>query len=623
MRYIIFIYSLLILSCRNPLSEAIPEQKADSIVNKMQQDIQPYVHELDYGSALKYLDSIYTTIGQTEHNGIISTWHRLKGAIFMYNEQFDSADFYLTNSHLIAQRISPPDKFIISAKSYLMNSFARQGQYDSALKYGQQAHRLVHKIDTAKIAGISETLSEVYIRIGDTANGKKYLFEAYRHSNDPETQFALNMNIAKYYFDAGKMDSAKVYHKKMKESNIYKDNYSYHIVSLENIGVMLTEGGELEEGLANLKEAAMIGKHYNIIHDYTYRNIAENYFRQNKLLQARLYADSALAISRTNLNYSGISSAFGLLSDIYLAQKKTTEAYHALDSSYRYYSRHDSISFVEKSQELETRYAVKAKDEEIASLAFQNITNKKIRNQQQTIIITMIAAIMFLGTTGVLFLRRRQLKTKLRETELEQQLLRLQMNPHFVSNILTGIREFISNNHRDKALACINHLFQLLKLSFENTGKNFVSLKDEIAFLTNYLSLQAIQSENAFEYETNLYPGYEQDTILLSPMLLQPLVENAILHGFANIDYKGKLKIKVSRGGQSLFCMIDDNGSGLRKPPGSLMQKTHSTDIMRQRLKLLSQRTGRKATLSITDKSQTGEGPGIKVLVEIPFIEND
>lgn len=623
MRYmgcIISMVFVLALSCNNPAPKKIEKLNIDSAVNKMQLDVQPFVRQFNYSLAFHYLDSVYPTIQNTGNDGLISAWNRLKGSVFMYNGLFDSANLYLINAQRVAEKISSSNKYLINAKATLMNSYAREGKYDSALKYGQEAHKMAQNTDSAQIAKVSETLSEVFVRVGDTANVRKYLFEAYRYATDPETQFALYANIAKYYFDLREMDSAKVFHQKMKDANIYRSNYTYHITTLENIGVMLIESGELEEGLANLKEAVNVGRKYDVVHDFTYRNIAEVYFRMKKFSLARIYADSALSFARSNDDYLSISSTYGLLADIERAENKTDEAYRYLDSSYRSYSKNDSISFVEKSQELETKYAVKNKDEEIASLAFQNQINQKIRNQQRLIIVTMIIGIFLLLSVGLLAWRRRQTQTKLNESELKQLVLRNQIDPHFISNTLSVLQGFIRTVNTDKATAYNLQLSRLLRLSFENAGKNFILFKDEVDFLNNYLSLQLIEWGNKFEYAIESYPDYENDDIYIPPMILQPFIENTVMHGFANLNYKGIILIKISRLEHSLLFLLEDNGTGLRAPATNATTGTHSTDITKQRLALLSRKTGRPTKLDIIDKALSGDAPGVRVSIELPFL---
>lgn len=141
-------------------------------------------------------------------------------------------------------------------------------------------------------------------------------------------------------------------------------------------------------------------------------------------------------------------------------------------------------------------------------------------------------------------------------------------------------------------------------------------VKDEFAFIENYLSLQTIQSEHSFDYKIDIYPSY--DNVLIPFMILQPFVENAIVHAFTPLSGKGHLLIRVTRGKHTLHCIIEDNGPGLHDPDNDTIRSTHALAVTRQRLTLLQKKTGQSATFDISDKNKE-EGPGVRVTIEIPI----
>ena len=99
---------------------------------------------------------------------------------------------------------------------------------------------------------------------------------------------------------------------------------------------------------------------------------------------------------------------------------------------------------------------------------------------------------------------------------------------------------------------------------FEPKAPNFVQLDDELTTVEGYLELQLLRFPGKFDYKIVL-EGIERDSLnFIPPMLIQPMIENCIEHGFANIDYKGLITITLSKGREGfLFCSIKDNGVGI------------------------------------------------------------
>ena len=325
-----------------------------------------------------------------------------------------------------------------------------------------------------------------------------------------------------------------------------------------------------------------------------------------------------LIISAQKKDYGELSLAWRTKSELYFKKKEYRKAYEALDTSSIYAVQEADSSLSTYARELETKYAVKDKDKEIKSLAFANEVNLKIRNQQKLIITTILIATLFLTIIGLLLWRRRRTQMLLRETNLKQQLLRAQMDPHFLFNALGILQNLIRTNGAENAIGYLSHLAKLMRFNFENASENFVLLKNETDALESYLNLQKLYRPDLFEYQLELYKRYEEDEIYIPPMLLQPFVENAIEHGFSNIDYSGMLLIKIEKRKYSLHCVIEDNGKG-RKDVFKKDGRTRSTHINEERLSILAKQTGKAAGLSIIDKKAENQGKGVRVEIEIPF----
>src|SRR5690606_21867221 len=105
-------------------------------------------------------------------------------------------------------------------------------------------------------------------------------------------------------------------------------------------------------------------------------------------------------------------------------------------------------------------------------------------------------------------------------------------------------------------LRYLNQFSRLLRNSLELSRENLVPLEDEVETLEYYLGLQQMRYEDSFDYKINKPEKDESLQILIPPMLIQPFVENAILHGVANAEKRGKIAIDLKLEEDSLYVTI-------------------------------------------------------------------
>jgi len=236
-------------------------------------------------------------------------------------------------------------------------------------------------------------------------------------------------------------------------------------------------------------------------------------------------------------------------------------------------------------------------------------------------------AVLFiiLALVGVLFIRQNKLKNEHKSTLLEQKLLRIQMNPHFIFNALTNIMGFIQDNKNNNALAYLAKFSKLLRTTLEISREDSILLEDEITNLEHYLELQKLRYEDKFEYTIETDKGIDPENAIIPPMLLQPFVENAIEHGIRHKEVGGRIDIRFLLQGKMLFSEIEDNGVG-REKAGEFenkhkRHKSLATEIIRDRIQILNKKLKQKITLSIIDlKSEANEATGTMVKLEMPYI---
>jgi sensor histidine kinase YesM len=203
--------------------------------------------------------------------------------------------------------------------------------------------------------------------------------------------------------------------------------------------------------------------------------------------------------------------------------------------------------------------------------------------------------------------------------------LRAQMNPHFVFNCLNSIQECIVTKKYGEASDYLNKFSKLFRMVLNNSGKQLVTLEEEVEVLRLYLELERMRFDRSFEYVISLDDKLEVEEILVPSMLLQPYVENALWHGLMHKEGDRRLELIFMKKGEEIFsCTIDDNGIGRKRSYELKEQQSKSRRheskglaISADRIQLL-QKQGYHALLDIVDKyDPAGKATGTKIEIEL------
>lgn len=218
---------------------------------------------------------------------------------------------------------------------------------------------------------------------------------------------------------------------------------------------------------------------------------------------------------------------------------------------------------------------------------------------------------------------KRYLEYQKKTNELEQKALQLQMNPHFLFNSLNSIQSFVLKNDIDNAIRYLSKFSQLMRRTLNHSKESSIPLQDELEAIRLYLEIEQLRFENKFEYYITLDPAIDEQFVEIPPMILQPIVENAIHHGLMHRESGGKLLISLKAEGQSIRIVIEDNGIGraqsaeLRRQSG-IKRESLGMAITSERFEMLSQYSGQGYTLEVEDLfDDQGKAQGTRVTILI------
>lgn len=234
----------------------------------------------------------------------------------------------------------------------------------------------------------------------------------------------------------------------------------------------------------------------------------------------------------------------------------------------------------------------------------------------------IIGVFLFLGLCTWLLIRSRYNQIRKEELakynllDLERQALQSQMNPHFIFNAMTSIQSLILEKETDAAIEYLVRFAKLTRLALNHSTEAYVPIENEIQLIENYAEIEQMRFSNKFEYTISLedHLNYFQ----IPPMLIQPFVENAILHGFEMQDGGGLLHVSFERNTQNtLVCTIDDNGSGRKINPRKI-QKSMGVRLIVDRLNLLLPEVVEPVTYTDkTDGNNQSRGTTVKIIIPI------
>ncbi len=208
------------------------------------------------------------------------------------------------------------------------------------------------------------------------------------------------------------------------------------------------------------------------------------------------------------------------------------------------------------------------------------------------------------------------LKHKIAETEMMA--LRAQMNPHFIFNCINSIDALIQSNDKYHATMYLNKFAKLIRNILDSSKQNAIPLSKDVDTLRLYIELEQLRNENKFIAEIKADEHLLQNDYRVPPLIIQPYVENAILHGLRNRpDNAGKLTISISRQNGHLEYIIEDNGVGRSVQSNSFKKEKQSygLQITNDRVKLFNKEDN--ASVEITDLSSNGMPAGTRVRVFI------
>lgn len=220
--------------------------------------------------------------------------------------------------------------------------------------------------------------------------------------------------------------------------------------------------------------------------------------------------------------------------------------------------------------------------------------------------LSLIILISFIWVRRVNIKAKKRLKDEQQVNLLKHQAMNSLLSPHFIFNSLTSIQNYINTNNGLRASEYLAKFSRLIRMIIEKAAQSHISLYDELSRLTYYLELEKERFKNKFDYEINIDENINTHEIQIPNMIIQPFVENCIIHGILPKQEHGRLTISFSiPTPRKLLITIEDNGIGLIKARehAKTGHKSLGTSTINTILEINSKLTGKSQKVTMTDKS--------------------
>ncbi len=512
--------------------------------------------------------------------------------------------------------------------------YKEQGDYPRALEFDFKALKMKEEIGNKNaMAKILGNIGVVYQAQRDLPKALDYFFKALKVAEEvgDKNGVAIDLgNIGIVYYDQKDLDKALEYYLKALKAKEELGNKISISKTLGNIGLVYRDQNNfdmaLDYYLRSLKLVEELGDKNGIAANLG--NLGSLYTITKDYAKAEKYLSDALEIS-----HSIGALDIEMNHEIYFSElfSNTNRYQLALEHYKKAMTIKDSLFNDEKNQEI-TRKEMNYEFEKKEAAAKAEQDKKDALNaadlKKQTLIrnITIGAAIVaallvFVAVRSVN--RRKKLSFEKTVSEVETKALRSQMNPHFISNSLQSINKYIIDNEKENASEYLSRFAKLMRMILENSREAEVTIEKDLQALELYLQLESLRFKNKFKYEIEVGKDIDSANTMIPPLLLQPFVENSILHGLRTID-DGMIKIKVNKEGSMIRCTVEDNGIGreqsVKLEAGEEKRESLGMKITLARLEVINQLKKVRAAINVLDLKNNENIPaGLRVELLLPF----
>ncbi|MEZ4796812.1 MAG: tetratricopeptide repeat protein [Flavobacteriaceae bacterium] len=566
------------------------------------------------------------------------------------------------------------------AESYALNAlgviYRNLSKYDKAIDYHEYAEEVATYCENLELKVLSlNMLGVVYRRMDLVSSALEYHSQAleFAKTANPITEqleynIAVSLNsMGNIYLVLKQYDLALEQFNKSIEIEQKANNKLGLAINHQNIGYAKEAKGQLGEALLDYQTSLRYNEEINseIGRVICFNSIAKIYINQKKYDEALPLLQDALeralkiedqyyiATSYTNLGWlESLTKKEDLaeehlkkaieISDTYNLLSSKIEALHHLSENYTSKGMHDlalndykiadsleqtinnqrNLSYI---NDLIIKYESETKSNTIKALANENELVKSRLEKNRLSLLLSILGIILVTVLLFIFNRQQQINQEKKILTLEQNMLKSQMNPHFIFNSLNSIKLYIINNEKENAVYYLNKFAKLIRKILVASNEKDISLADELETMKLYMNIENIRFSNEIDFKINIDSNINPENVRVPSLILQPFLENSLWHGLSSKTDDKCIVLDIEKNASDFVTIsITDNGVGRkvsqeRKQNKTLKRDSVGIEITKERLFNFSKRFTRMYDLKIEDLFDAqNNAAGTKVILNIP-----
>lgn len=565
----------------------------------------------------------------------VARMHYNKGLIYFGQSNYPKANAHHFKALAIFEK--EKDSFLMAV---VLNSIGINQMYqslypeaiDTYLK-ASKIHEQTNTTNTDRHAAILANIGLLYSRLEKHDEALKYYNKSLEINKKLDTKIGIAntlTNIGNLYDDIKKPEKAIAYYKKSL-AIMESINNKFGIASaLTNTGIAYISLKEYKKALGYLNQTKVLFKALDntinlaIVHE----SIGIAYLESGAFLKAKNNFESALLYSEEIKNIERQASVLENLALVHAKLKNYKVAYNNQTEAKKLKDRFMSSEKKEEIAKLEAKYEYEKKEATLTAVhdkkqALQEaeITRHKFIKNTSIYAGSSLAIGLIIGfilykkkQEAIAITKETAFNLKVSNTELKA--LRAQMNPHFIFNSLNSINAYIAKNDMENASNYLTKFSKLMRETLEKSTQKEILLNEDISILKTYLDIENKRANNSFAYTINIDENIDPENTLIPPMILQPFVENSIIHGLINSAQKGEIAINYIQKDNMIICSVEDNGIG-REASAKTKNSKHSLgmSITKSRIEIINKIKNTNGNLHIIDKPN-----GTKIEVKLPLI---
>lgn len=342
--------------------------------------------------------------------------------------------------------------------------------------------------------------------------------------------------------------------------------------------------------------------------------------------EAEKYLKQGLSVALQHNLQASIADSYNQLSNLKEKEGNYNDALQYLKKYHEYDEKILNEKNLQYTSDLIIKYDTEKKKNQIELLEKENeIVKIRLTQNNKILIFIGLTMMLFVGLLFIIY-RQYKLKNERKLLLVEQQMMRSQMNPHFLFNSLNSIKLYIINNDKEKAVYYLNKFSKLIRTILASSQEKEISLADELETMELYINIENLRFSNKINYGVTVDRDLNLNNIKIPSLILQPFLENSIWHGLSTKEGEKIIHINIKNEGSSYINIeVLDNGIGRAKSAELkqkkvLKQKSIGIDLTRERLTNFAKNYRNMFSLTFEDLyDQNNEPKGTKVILQVPL----